>query len=84
MDSVAVESRTREVTGGVEPDQVEYPQDKFIYQLFEAQVARNPDVVAVVFEDQQLTYGEWNKQQLAHHLRSLGGTRGTGGHLRSL
>ncbi|MFM7367894.1 MAG: condensation domain-containing protein, partial [Sphaerospermopsis kisseleviana] len=53
---------------------IEYPTDKCIHQLFEAQVERTPDAVAVVFEDQQLTYGELNQRanQLAHHLQTLG------------
>ena len=53
---------------------VDYPQDKCIHQLFEEQVARTPDVVAVVFENQQLTYHQLNSQanQLAHYLQSLG------------
>ena len=53
---------------------VDYPQDKFIHQLFEEQVARTPDAVAVVFENQQLTYHQLNSQanQLAHYLQSLG------------
>ncbi len=48
--------------------------DVCIHQLFEAQVARTPDAVAVVFEAQQLTYGELNRRAnyLAHHLRALG------------
>ncbi|MBW4569115.1 MAG: amino acid adenylation domain-containing protein [Tolypothrix carrinoi HA7290-LM1] len=52
----------------------DYPQDKCIHELFEAQVEKTPDAVAVVFEDQQLTYGELNAKanQLAHYLRSLG------------
>jgi amino acid adenylation domain-containing protein len=51
-----------------------YPQDRFIHQLFEAQTAARPDAVAVVFEDQQLTYDQLNcrANQLAHHLRALG------------
>ncbi|BBD64375.1 amino acid adenylation domain-containing protein [Nostoc commune NIES-4072] len=54
--------------------QVEYPQQQCIHELFEAQVEKTPDAVAVVFEDQKLTYGELNGKanQLAHHLRSLG------------
>ncbi|MBG1265934.1 non-ribosomal peptide synthase/polyketide synthase [Nostoc sp. WHI] len=54
--------------------QVGYPQDKCIHQLFEEQVARTPDAVAVVFENQQLTYHQLNcrANQLAHYLRSLG------------
>ncbi|MDF5729623.1 MAG: amino acid adenylation domain-containing protein [Rhizonema sp. PD38] len=54
--------------------QVDYPQNQCIHELFEAQVKRSPDAIAVVFEDQQLTYQELNQRanQLAHHLRSLG------------
>ncbi|MUH00601.1 amino acid adenylation domain-containing protein, partial [Scytonema sp. UIC 10036] len=53
---------------------VEYPQDKCIYQLFESQVQRSPNAVALVYENQQLTYHELNcrANQLAHHLRSVG------------
>lgn len=53
--------------------QVDYPKHLCIHQLFEAQVERTPDAVAVVFEDEQLTYQELNRHanQLAHYLRSL-------------
>ncbi len=52
----------------------DYPQDLCIHQLFEAQVERTPDAVAVVFADQQLTYRELNcrANQLAHELQKLG------------
>ncbi|MCT7989055.1 non-ribosomal peptide synthetase [Laspinema olomoucense] len=52
----------------------EYPQNKCIHQLFEAQVEHSPDAVAVVFEGEQLTYRELNAKanQLAHYLQSLG------------
>ena len=52
----------------------EYPKDKCIHNLFEAQVERTPDAVAVVFEDQQLNYRELNNRanQLAHYLIKLG------------
>ena len=54
--------------------EVEYPQEQCIHELFEAQVERTPDTIAVVFEDEQLTYWELNTRanQLAHYLRSLG------------
>jgi len=54
--------------------QTDYPKDKCIHQLFEEQVERTPNAIAVVFEDQQLTYHELNcrANQLAHHLQSLG------------
>ncbi len=45
-----------------------------IHQLFEAQVERTPEAIALVFEHERLTYGELNRRanQLAHHLRALG------------
>lgn len=45
-----------------------------LHELFASQTQRTPDAVAVVFENQQLTYEELNGRanQLAHHLRSLG------------
>ncbi|PCK01701.1 MAG: hypothetical protein COA42_22895, partial [Alteromonadaceae bacterium] len=48
-----------------------YPQDKTLHQLFEVQVAKTPDNVALVFERQSLTYRELNEQanQLAHVIR---------------
>lgn len=52
----------------------DYPQDKCIHRLFEAIVERTPEAVAVVFEGEQLTYGELNARanQLAHYLQALG------------
>ncbi|WP_081694816.1 MULTISPECIES: non-ribosomal peptide synthetase [Planktothrix] len=48
-----------------------YPDKKCIHQLFEEQVERTPNHVAVVFENESLTYGELNNRanQLAHYLR---------------
>ncbi|MFN6572321.1 amino acid adenylation domain-containing protein [Dendronalium sp. ChiSLP03b] len=54
--------------------QTNYPSDKCIHQLFEEQVQRTPDAVALVFEDEQLTYHQLNcrANSLAHYLKSLG------------
>ncbi|MBN3958479.1 non-ribosomal peptide synthetase [Nostoc sp. NMS8] len=54
--------------------EVDYPQQQCIHQLFEGQVELTPDAVAVIFENQQLTYRELNNRAnlLAHYLRSLG------------
>ncbi|MCP4570816.1 MAG: AMP-binding protein, partial [bacterium] len=45
-----------------------------IHELFERQVERTPEAVALVFEHQRLSYRELDRRanQLAHHLRSLG------------
>nr|WP_322680943.1 amino acid adenylation domain-containing protein [Nostoc sp. DedQUE03]MDZ7976395.1 amino acid adenylation domain-containing protein [Nostoc sp. DedQUE03]MDZ8048009.1 amino acid adenylation domain-containing protein [Nostoc sp. DedQUE02] len=55
-------------------DECNYPQKACIHQLFEAQVELTPDAIAVVFEDQQLTYRELNikANQLAQYLQNLG------------
>ncbi len=52
----------------------EYPHDSCTHQLFEAQVDRTPNAIAVTFQDQKLTYCELNSRanQLAHQLVSLG------------
>jgi aspartate racemase len=53
---------------------VEYPRDKCVHELFEAQVRKTPEAVAVIDGDTQVSYRELNERanQLAHHLRSLG------------
>jgi amino acid adenylation domain-containing protein len=52
----------------------EYQEGLCVHQLFEAQVQRTPDAVALVYEDEHLTYGELDRRanQLAHHLQTLG------------
>ncbi|WP_258003824.1 non-ribosomal peptide synthetase [Fischerella thermalis] len=54
--------------------QVNYAHAPCLHQQFEAQVEQTPDVVAVVFEQEQLTYTELNRRanQLAHYLQTLG------------
>ncbi|MDY6900050.1 MAG: amino acid adenylation domain-containing protein [Cyanobacteriota bacterium] len=51
----------------------EYPKDKCIHQLFEEQVVKTPDAVAIIFEQQQLTYRELDNRanQLANYLQTL-------------
>ncbi|HET7233945.1 MAG TPA: amino acid adenylation domain-containing protein, partial [Longimicrobium sp.] len=52
----------------------EFPSDRCIHHLFEEQAARTPDAVAVVFEEDLLTYRELDERanRLAHHLARLG------------
>jgi non-ribosomal peptide synthetase component F len=44
------------------PDLQTYPKDKRIEALFEQQVEKTPDHIAVVYEDQQLTYRQLNEK----------------------
>ncbi len=52
---------------------VDYPRDRCIHELFEQQVERRPDALAVTFEGEQLSYLELNRRanQLAHYLCKL-------------
>jgi amino acid adenylation domain-containing protein len=52
----------------------DYAQEKCIHQLFEEQVERTPGAVAVVSQDEQVTYRELNERanRLAHYLQSVG------------
>jgi amino acid adenylation domain-containing protein len=52
----------------------EYPKEKCVHHLFEEQVARTPDAVAAIFEQERLTYQELNRRanQLAHYLQQRG------------
>ena len=52
----------------------DYPKTKCIHELFEEQVESTPDAIAVVFDNQQLTYRELNNRanQLAWHLQKHG------------
>lgn len=56
----------------------DYPKDKTIVDLFEEQVEKTPDNIAVVFEDQKLTYRELNEKanQLARYLVEKGVKKG--------
>ncbi|MDO5555650.1 MAG: amino acid adenylation domain-containing protein [Clostridia bacterium] len=53
---------------------VDYQKDKTISQLFEEQVEKTPNNIALVFENQKLTYKELNEKanSLANYLRNKG------------
>jgi len=59
---------------GFNATKADYPDDRLIHELFERQAAAQPDAVAVVYEQESLTYGELNVRanQLAHSLIGLG------------
>src|SRR5436309_6250926 len=51
-----------------------YPQEACVHELFEQQAARQPDTIALVQGEAQLSYGQLDRRanQLAHYLRQLG------------
>ena len=57
--------------------EAEYPKDKTVAELFEEQVKKTPDNIALVFEDEELTYRELNERanQIAHKLRDEYGVK---------
>jgi len=54
--------------------EVDYPKEKCIHQLFEEQAERTPNAIAVVYENEQITYAELNSSanRLAGYLSSQG------------
>jgi amino acid adenylation domain-containing protein len=54
--------------------QVDYPHDKCIHELFEAQVAKTPHAMAVAYRDERLTYEHLNGRanRVARKLRQMG------------
>jgi amino acid adenylation domain-containing protein len=71
--SILTETEKHQILEEWNRTEVDYPLDKCIHQLFEEQVEKTPDNIAVVYEDQQLTYRELNSRanQLAHYLKEL-------------
>jgi non-ribosomal peptide synthetase component F len=69
------EAERTEVVDGFNATDEAYPLDDVcLHELFERQVQRTPDAVALVWEEGQWTYAELNARanRLAHRLRELG------------
>src|SRR5215216_134625 len=68
------EDERRQVLYEWNATEAEYPRERCVQELIEAQVEKTPGTVAVVFEDAVLSYGELNRRanQLGHYLRELG------------
>ena len=54
--------------------QIDFPREKCFHQLFEIQVEKTPDAIAVIFNNTSKTYRELNRQAnvLARHLGEMG------------
>lgn len=83
IDDESVLIRDIEIVSGSERDRIlkefnktvnSYNDDILITELFERQVDKNPEKIAIVYEDKSLTYKELNEKanQLARLLRSNG------------
>jgi amino acid adenylation domain-containing protein len=68
------EGERDQVLYGWNETKAEFPSGKCVHELFEEQVARTPQAVAVIYEEERLSYGELNERanRLAHYLRELG------------
>ncbi|PRA33141.1 non-ribosomal peptide synthetase [Pseudomonas poae] len=64
----------QQLLAGFNATEQDYNLDQTLHGMFEAQVVRTPDAVAVKSGAQQLTYAQLNQRanQLAHHLLALG------------
>jgi len=68
------ESEQRELLVASNDTRVKFPTRQCIHQLFEAQVEKTPNAIALLCGNEQLTYHELNARanQLAHYLQGLG------------
>ncbi len=78
------EDERRQIVEGWNDTAASYPADLSVHQLFEAQAARDPGAIALVFESdlavtERLTYGDLDLRanRLAHRLRAAGVGPGT-------
>ncbi|MET0657807.1 MAG: AMP-binding protein, partial [Steroidobacteraceae bacterium] len=71
---VLPEDEWHQVVRGFNWTQAPYRQEKLIHQLFEEQVERAPQSVALIYENESLSYSELNNRanQLARYLRARG------------
>lgn len=78
-----IECKNIEIVTPKEKDQIlnvfndtysDYPRDKTIADLFEEQAKKIPDNIAIVFENEKMTYEEFNKKanKLARYLQEKG------------
>ena len=73
MSPLSLRKKMEETERGGNDTQTDYAGDICVHHLIEDQAKQKPDAVAVVYDDQQLTFQELNHRanQLAHHLQKL-------------
>src|SRR5215831_9065510 len=76
--SLLTPSEYRQIVGNFNPAPREFPACT-LHELLEEQAARKPEALALIYEDQQVSYKEFNESanQIAHYLRGIGVRRGS-------
>ncbi|MBQ3757689.1 MAG: amino acid adenylation domain-containing protein, partial [Oscillospiraceae bacterium] len=76
--AMCTEAEREQILGVFNDTAAEYPKDKTVIKLFEEQVRKTPDNVAVVYKDRKLTYRELNARanQVARTLQGRGLRKG--------
>ncbi|MEQ1777270.1 MAG: amino acid adenylation domain-containing protein, partial [Nitrosomonas sp.] len=71
---VLTHSERRQLLSEWNAIKAEYHDEKCIHELFEEQASNHPNAVAVIFNEDQLTYGQLNERanRIAHYLRTRG------------
>ncbi|OUM04557.1 non-ribosomal peptide synthetase, partial [Pseudomonas syringae] len=72
--SILPEAERTQVLAKFNDTAVDYPLEQTVHGLFEAQVERTPEALALIHGTECLTYAELNQRanRLAHHLRDQG------------
>ncbi|MFC5770766.1 amino acid adenylation domain-containing protein [Thauera sinica] len=73
LDVLPAQEREQGLSGWDGTAQPE-PEQHFLHELFEAQVARDPERIALAWRDGRMSYGQLNERanRLAHYLRNNG------------
>lgn len=77
--NIVTEQETHQLLYTINGAKTDYPADKTLIQLFEEQVRRTADNIALVCNEEEVTYAELNDRanQLVYYLRSKGVERGS-------
>jgi amino acid adenylation domain-containing protein/non-ribosomal peptide synthase protein (TIGR01720 family) len=76
--SLLTPAECRQIVESFNPAPREFPSCT-LHELFEKQAARKPETLALIYEEQRVTYKELNERanQIAHYLRGVGVRRGS-------
>ncbi|MBG0969476.1 non-ribosomal peptide synthetase [Bacillus sp. SRB3LM] len=77
-DFLMLSETDRKILCSLNQTTTDYPKEKAIYQVFEEQVQKTPNHIALSFKEKEITYRELNEKanQYAHLFRNLGIAKG--------